>query len=228
MGATYKGRPVGTFGEAGLFSLSRGKNITAVDGGIVVTNSRALAEAMDTPQGAEIGLKRQALLLLKAALLGILLHPRCYWLPLRLPFLRLGASVFDPDFPVAGLSPFQAGMGRAMLGRLGAINRARAEKAKTMLAELKAVTPETVPGAEPVFLRLPVLAGDASPAVCPELGMVRSYPLALDEIESLRPHVRGNVAVPGAKRLARSLMTLPTHGYVSRDDTRQIVRRVLG
>jgi hypothetical protein len=58
--------------------------------------------------------------------------------------------------------------------------------------------------------------------------MVRSYPLALDEIESLRPHVRGNVAVPGAKRLARSLMTLPTHGYVSRDDTRQIVRRVLG
>jgi 8-amino-3,8-dideoxy-alpha-D-manno-octulosonate transaminase len=42
IGATYYGRAVGTFGALGAFSLQQEKNITAGEGGIVVTNDETL------------------------------------------------------------------------------------------------------------------------------------------------------------------------------------------
>lgn len=46
MGARSADGLAGTTGDAGLFSLARGKNITAVDGGLVVTDDDALAAAV--------------------------------------------------------------------------------------------------------------------------------------------------------------------------------------
>ncbi|HVA37830.1 MAG TPA: DegT/DnrJ/EryC1/StrS family aminotransferase [Candidatus Dormibacteraeota bacterium] len=42
-GSTYDGRPVGTLGAIGTFSLQQGKHITTGEGGLVVTNDDALA-----------------------------------------------------------------------------------------------------------------------------------------------------------------------------------------
>jgi perosamine synthetase len=42
-GATWGGRPVGTFGALGCFSLQQGKHITVGEGGLVVSNDAALA-----------------------------------------------------------------------------------------------------------------------------------------------------------------------------------------
>jgi radical SAM protein with 4Fe4S-binding SPASM domain len=48
MGATYKGQPVGTFGDFGCFSLNMDKVITCGEGGVVVTNSRENYEKLCT------------------------------------------------------------------------------------------------------------------------------------------------------------------------------------
>jgi len=44
VGASYKGRPVGSMGDIGIFSLQLNKTITAGEGGAVVTNDPALFE----------------------------------------------------------------------------------------------------------------------------------------------------------------------------------------
>ncbi len=44
LGATYKGKKVGTFGKAAFFSFSRDKVISSVYGGMVVTNDDVMAE----------------------------------------------------------------------------------------------------------------------------------------------------------------------------------------
>lgn len=44
LGATYKGKRVGTFGKAAFFSFSRDKVISSVYGGMATTNDSALAE----------------------------------------------------------------------------------------------------------------------------------------------------------------------------------------
>ncbi len=43
-GATFAGRRVGTFGEAGIFSFYPSKNLTTGEGGMIVTGDRALAD----------------------------------------------------------------------------------------------------------------------------------------------------------------------------------------
>ena len=45
-GATVNGRPVGTIGDIGCYSLQQGKHITTGEGGIVVTNNEAFARRM--------------------------------------------------------------------------------------------------------------------------------------------------------------------------------------
>jgi 8-amino-3,8-dideoxy-alpha-D-manno-octulosonate transaminase len=42
MGATYHGKPVGTLGDIGAFSLQLEKNVTSGEGGVVVTNDESL------------------------------------------------------------------------------------------------------------------------------------------------------------------------------------------
>ena len=43
-GARYKGKPVGTFGDCGIFSFTENKNMTTGEGGMLITNDPAIAE----------------------------------------------------------------------------------------------------------------------------------------------------------------------------------------
>lgn len=43
-GAKYKGKPVGTIGDCGIFSFTENKNITSGEGGMLITNNEHIAE----------------------------------------------------------------------------------------------------------------------------------------------------------------------------------------
>jgi hypothetical protein len=74
-----------------------------------------------------------------------------------------------------------------------------------------------------VYLRLPVLGGgDVSSAPYPRLGIARSYPIPLYEIEGFRPDVASCRGVSVAKLLADCIITLPTHEFVSKNDIENI------
>lgn len=225
MGATYKGQQVGTIGDAGIFSLSRGKNITAVDGGIIVTDSDILAEKLGELEPTKkapgaIGLA------CNAVILSALLRPWLYWLPRSLPFLKIGASVYDPDFPVLPFAPFQAGIAIRMLGRLEQINAGRIEKALSMTRKIWGQQGGSLirsnEGTDPVYLRLPrICTGPVQESY--SLGVVRSYPLPLNEILGLKAHLVSSGSFPVAKMLAEKVVTLPTHEFVSDEDQNHMV-----
>ena len=219
MGADFRGKAVGTCGDAGLFSLSRGKNINAVDGGIIVTDRDDLAAVLGRTQLADPSGGTGALLL-KAFLLSALMHPSLYWLPRSLPFLRIGASCFDPVFSTSPFTTFQAGIARRMLARLPAITAGRRDVADCLSHLLEgaphAATPLPVFGSAPVYLRLPVIMGEGEEVrEAPLLGVVRSYPAPLDALPALQPYLHGAPgSFPGARHLAERLLTAPTHQFV--------------
>lgn len=228
MGATYRGRQAGTMGEAGLFSLSRGKNISAVDGGIVVTDNMELARELEKLELEPVDIKEGISLTIKTFVLSLLLHPLFYGIPARLPFLNIGASFFEPDFPLKRFNSFQAAIGRRMLQRLKEINEARRAKARLLMERLSGVIrfPEIVTGAEPVFLRLPVIPGTAVTQAIPRMGVVRSYPVALNEIEELKPSLVNSAVYPVSKILANGIVTLPTHQFVTDGDSAKIINAI--
>jgi len=227
MGARYKGKLVGTFGTAGLFSLSRGKNITAVDGGVVVTNDESLEKQMTAIEIERVGHVEHLTLILKAVVLSFLLYPCCYWLPRSIPSLKIGASVFEPRFVVQRFTAFQAGIARQMLKRLDCINAERRKIAERFTGLFSGnnsvVLPQVVAGGEPVFLRFPVMVSRRV-VEKPELGVIRSYPFPVQYIQGITPFLSVNKKVPGAMVLVELTLTLPTHCFVTDDDCRQAVK----
>lgn len=228
MGARIGGRLAGTMGDVGLFSLSRGKNMTAVDGGIVLTDRDDVAEGLSAI--TEVNeLKPWALMrqVSNSLALTIMLHPNAYWLPASLPFLNIGASFFDPIFPVESMDSYRAGLALSVMERLDTLNAGRRNVAVSLLSKLdklgRVQVIRPLPGAEPVFLRLPLLPEkDEWPhGRVPEiqkLGVVRSYPLALQDIATLKSHIVGSKNCPMAALLAKNILTLPTHGFVQDAD----------
>ena len=44
IGAEYRGKKIGSIGDAGFFSLGEGKPLTTINGGVIVTNDKGTAE----------------------------------------------------------------------------------------------------------------------------------------------------------------------------------------
>ena len=107
MGATSSGRPAGTWGDAGLYSLDKGKNVSAIDGGVLVTSDDRVADALRA-EIATLGgptLARRAEHVAKALVYATLLQPRLYWMPNAIPQLGLGRTVFTTEFAIEQQDP---------------------------------------------------------------------------------------------------------------------------
>jgi dTDP-4-amino-4,6-dideoxygalactose transaminase len=228
---------LGTLGDAGFFSLGRGKAFSTVEGGVIVTNRDDLAAALRARVDALPGYGSWALIALaaKAAALVALLHPLLFWIPRSLPFLRLGETLFEPGFPLRRLSAFQAGLARNWQRRLEAMQAIRRRNAQRWLDVLKDLgerEPRIARAACPAAVRFPLRVRDAErrAALLREsahdgAGIAPGYPQPLNRLAELRDAVPAQDC-PAAERTARELVTLPTHGYVAEGDIER-VRRLL-
>ncbi len=236
LGASVDGKMAGTGGDAGLFSLGRAKCITTVNGGVLAVKNERIIQELDSTFIAHIPLAPDRLIALKALGLWLLRRPEFYRLPASLPWLRLGASIFDPNFTFRRFMPFQAGMALAAMEKLHETNQARVKKASFYLSNLpncwRAVEP--VNGASPIYTRFPVLPAQghrtnlsgAAVSALKNLGVSRGYPLALADLPELVPHLATRTDCPGARLLAAHLITLPTHDHVRVTDCRIIVKKL--
>jgi len=220
MGGEYKGRKLGTIGDVAFYSLERGKNITCGSGGIIVTGNEQIATALrgqyrkleETPFADD--LKN----LLQLCLMSLFIRPWLYWLPADMAFLKLGQTFFPRDFPIQKLSPRRATLLQNWRDRLAKSNHVRAQNSQELSNNIGNTdsTERCIP-----YLRLPILVQDPATrdgiyARSREhgLGLSLMYPTAVNEIEELKTTFSGQV-FPGAKKVAETLLTLPTHHFLN-------------
>lgn len=240
MGASVGGRWCGTWGDAGLFSFDKGKNVSAIDGGVVVAGSGLLAGTISEDLAGQVptGIRDSATHVVKALAYSVLLRPWLYGIPARLPQLGLGKTIFTTDFPLGPPDPMLAALALTMMRRLDEFTRARVSNARSLAQQLSKVSwarqIAPVPGSIPVYLRFPVVCAtpelrDTALAALARngAGATGSYPEALVDVAELRPLLANpNVAAEGGRYVARRILTLPTHPYVARQDITTMVETI--
>jgi len=225
-GASFGGRPLGSFGDLAVLSFGRGKGNTGGRGGALLANGergRALLAGSGTADLVPGGGLKELVQLKAQWLLG---RPSLYALPSALPFLRLGETVYHAPTPAGAMSAVAA---RALavtlpLGEAEAEIR-RANAGRLLARRGPGVTPVRVPaGGVAGYLRLPFVAGDAARAAgassgARALGIMPGYPQALCDLPGFAARVvNRRDPFAGARTLAERLVTLPTHGLLSDAD----------
>jgi dTDP-4-amino-4,6-dideoxygalactose transaminase len=232
-GATLHGRRLGAFGDLAILSFGRGKGFGGGGGGAVIASSSAWEArllkvtsnvALSSPSGWES--------IAGVAARWVLGRPELYALPSAMPWLRLGEMVYHPAHEPESISRAAGALVRYALQSSNDEASSRRRLA-IVLAELveevpDVATPKPIRGADPGYLRFPVLARDGrEPA--PSFGIVRGYPRPLFEQAELRPALEPNEPEGiGARELSASLFTLPVHSMVTERDVARIARWLRG
>lgn len=235
MGEVFNGKKIGTQADAGFFSLGRGKALSTAEGGIIVTNRGDLTDALHakTKTLDVYSVNKKIMLAAKTLLTTLLQNPFLFWLPKMLPFLRLGETIYEDDFPVRRMSSFQRGLARNWQERLETHRKARKKNMTfwdNCLPEKLSVACLRQKGCS--MIRLPVLARNHEEQNAlyrksekKGWGIMPTYPTPINRIPELSKEFAGQ-QFPNATRLADCLLTLPVHDYVRERDLKSMCNEI--
>lgn len=237
LGAKVGEKSCGTFGDAGFYSLGRGKNISTMGGGIIITQRGDLAQLIEQkvnklPRPSSVSVLPSTL---SSLLYAVMLPPSRYWIVNRIPLLGLGSSVFDPNFTITRLSKYQERLASQVLPLIRPYNVIRSTNASQLQAGIEGVEgieiPRAINGATPVYLRLPILVRDRkhrsrllNRLKVAGIGASPSYPSSICDIPGIQEYLaRDQQPCPGAVSIAERIITLPTHPYVTVGDVDRMI-----
>ena len=218
-GGVWRGRRIGTSGDLVVLSFGRGKGMSAGRGGALISRhadfDAAVNDLSTTVPLADAGWRDWMV----SVAVWALARPSLYAIPSSIPSLRLGEMVFHMadaprsmgDRAVAMLPDALRGVQVASAER-GAV----ATRLRCALEPSPGMTlPTPLTGGDGGWLRLPLIDRQGRGAV-PSLGILRSYPVPVRAMPEGRSIMRyPDTAEPGADEWARTLLTLPTHRFVT-------------
>ncbi len=232
MGARLDGKPVGTLGDFGLFSLGPGKPLSTGGGGILCTKDKRYAPLLERAwEGLPLpSVASSAWALVRFVLCNLVFHPSGWWLGTRAGLQRVGEHEASWGFTLIGLNNSQAAVGLALLERLETVNRQRRDNAHRLIDRLGGPEFVRIPApaerAEATYLRLPLIIDDEERRERlfqrlwqAGIGVGRMYQHALPHYF---PQTGGGESYPGADHVAGHLLTLPTHHYLTHGDVERI------
>jgi perosamine synthetase len=247
LGATYRGRQVGSFGRAAFFSTEETKIISSTMGGMVVTDDSELAEQMRRFQAgctwpSPVLTARYAMkLVLYHFLTQPFIHPyprAIYdWSGRRNPMPQATTEVElrgeRPDDYEQRLSNAQAALALRQLQRLDANlahREAMARAYAVRLAETGFDLPAVPPHVRPAFVRYPVLVDDREAAIratARHLVLGTWFTSVLEEAISPAHGGYDMGSCPRAEFAATHLVNLPTH-FRATDRDAEVIAGALG
>lgn len=222
------GKALGTLGDCGIYSFGRGKNIYLGGGGAVVTDSDEQAKRVTEIVEKEFdppasGFRK----FVSACMYGTAVNPYVFrWLAM-LPFLNIGGSHYSTGFSLRRMPDYSVRLMQKLLRDDDDVNRARGEVSRKyydMLSQQDSVViPRSSVDGTVATLRFPVLlkalqsrAELISEATRQGLGFSAMYPTSLQAVEELK--LADDLQCENAAKIAKSIVTLPTHARILRDD----------
>ena len=235
MGAEYNGRKVGAISDSGFFSFGRGKPITAMGGGAIVTNNDKIAKkAREICNSFKKQKKRERISIFFKLLGYSSIRNRIFYhlihKHVRKDTLRKDINITNLGFDFMNT---QASIGLIQLSKLDEFNRSRMENARFLIEHLKVLDgvnlPIVLPNAKPIYLRFPIRMDaeskrDKLMSNLKKSGIESSvvYPVPL-------PHVHGinTTNYVNTQEVVRKMLALPTHPLVQKEDLETMVEAVL-
>lgn len=223
-------------GDFVILSFGRGKPASVLGGGAVLAANESLVNALREKEmpASESGLKALVIYRTKIILYNLLLHPRLYFYPASMPWLKLGDTRFNPMMAVEPIS-------RMTLSLLDANTGACLRREYEHQQRLSEIIDESP------FLNLPAVCNEAAAKLIrypllvqdPEqrdslyrrlmdagLGASKMYQQPLNRIAGLEPQFQLQGCFSNAQTFADSLITLPVHPGVRERDFKAL-RRIL-
>ncbi len=235
MGEKIENEKLGTLGDVGFFSLGRGKALSAMEGGVIVTDRNDLGGILsDLLKKIEVPSVLDRLkLAVKTILTTVLQHPVLFCLPKALPFLKLGETLYEEDFSIRQMSSFQKSLVGNWQKRLKGHQKTRKKNIIFWRENFPQIITQICAGQKKASLiRLPLLARSAEERdkVCLKseavgCGIMPTYPAPINEISQISEEFAGQY-FPNAQQMAKCLMTIPVHEYVSERDRRRILKLI--
>jgi dTDP-4-amino-4,6-dideoxygalactose transaminase len=227
-------------GDLVVFSFGRGKPVSLLGGGAVVSEGKTLHDLLSGTVHDDLGLKDKMIFELKAWIYNTMISPALYWLPQSLPFLHLGETRYHTLRDIEAMDKVRFKLLATNIGRYQADIKAakRCQQISLMLERQdKAVDLPEACGSLPNrrLLRYPLLldegARDKAYQKLKQAGLGPSimYPASLPNISGLGGLLDGEQCFPNAEDFAARLLTLPTHSHVTEkniDDMGVILREI--
>jgi dTDP-4-amino-4,6-dideoxygalactose transaminase len=216
-----------------ILSFGRGKPLTLLQGGAITTGSGRIAEALGetTARLQAQGTADTAALILKTVLYAAFFHPRLYWIAHRMPFLKLGQTIFNLDFEATRVNMFTCALGNILIERLPQISTIRRQKEALFSQQLsQAHLPSFSDQRDnSPLLRFPLLMGNRSRRelalsrlkAC-GLGATSMYEAPLHLFRDTKRYFTGNDAFSNARSFSERILTLPLHTFVTENDIHAI------
>ena len=220
-------------GDFVVLSFGRGKPVSLLGGGAVLTADTSLYELLPKPQKNTASLSQRFIFGLKARLYNAMISPFVYWVPQALPFLHLGETRYHTLLDIKALDQVREKLlaSNIMQYRNDVKATKRSEKISTMLDSLgQSVNLPQVCGmnVNRHLLRFPLLLeAESRDRIYQKLkraglGVSKMYPASLPEISGLGHVLDEKQSFPSAQAFAARLLTLPTHAYVSDENIEKI------
>lgn len=223
LGTLINNSPTGILGDVGFYSFNRGKNLSTLSGGCIVTDNAGLAEKIRSECALlpKLKLVSRAKVSVKLVALSLAVRPLFYTLFYNL-ISKLKYTALHTDFESFAYTNFQAGIGRSLFSHTGRIFGKRYDHGMFLFDKLNGLKgislPELIPHATTVFNQFPVLFNDEDVKekvfgriISTGIESTKLYPDPIHRVYDLGYDVDRNDPFPNATYFSKRLLLIPTH-----------------
>jgi dTDP-4-amino-4,6-dideoxygalactose transaminase len=225
------GQKLGLVGDVGFFSFGRGKPISILHGGVLITKSEEIYQSAKKTynelnfQNGCSSFNYRFLL----SLYALFANPYLYWISQRVPFLRLGETIFESEFEISKGLGVSVNLINEILLRFEKEKEIRRENSKWYY-EKSGLNSCNKTNDYP-YLRFPYFAENRiirdkllDYLTSKGTGAARFYPCPLNELPGLKDSLQDSNTYPNAKEISDRLITLPVHSGVSTSNRQKIIQ----